>query len=140
MTEKEQQNQVIAMQVRMSKGAEVVSIAELCEIRWQAAILYAQKSYKARQERKTPMAEYNKHCAIDCASKAWHSMGFTENEVAEHIKAFTDTILRKGGTYSSVTDYFCVIMNEDKMYPRADAKAEFMDGDVLNCWSEPNAN
>lgn len=132
MKEKEQRNQFVAMQVRLDKGVETVSIDELCEIRWQAAILYAQKSYKARQERKTPMAEFNKHRAIFCASKVWCSMGFTEYEVAEHVKVFTDTILRKGGTYSSVTDYFCMIMKEDKMYPRADAKAEDIDGGVLH--------
>lgn len=31
MTGKEQQNQVIAMQIRMSKGAEAVSIAEFMD-------------------------------------------------------------------------------------------------------------
>lgn len=139
MTEKEQQNQVIAMQVRLGKGMEAVSISELCEIRWQAAIMYAQKSHKALQERKTPMAEYNKHLAIDCASKVWRSMGFTENEVTEHLKAFTDTILCKGGTYKSVTDYFCMVIKEDKMYPRADANANGIEEGVFHGWDAPNA-
>lgn len=101
-------------------GTECVSVNELCEIRWQAAIMYAQKSYKARSERNNAMAEHNKTLSLSAASNIWHAMGFTENEVTEHRIIFTNTILSKGGTPESVVDYFTALMKENKMYPRAD--------------------
>ena len=110
------------MQERMDE-TETVSINELCEIRWQAAIMYAQKSYKARSDKNNAMAEYNKTLSLNAASKIWHDMGFTENEVTEHRIIFTNTILSKGGTPASVTDYFSILVNENKMYPRADQQA-----------------
>ena len=115
--------EIIRMQERMN-GTECVSVNELCEIRWQAAIMYAQKSYKARSERNNAMAEHNKTLSLSAASKVWDAMGFTENEVIEHKVIFTNTILSKGGTYASVGDYFSEIMKGDKMYPRADHQAE----------------
>lgn len=39
------------MKERLS-GTENVSIQELCEVRWQSAVMYAQKSYRARSEKK----------------------------------------------------------------------------------------
>ena len=110
------------MQERMNE-TETVSINELCEIRWQAAIMYAQKSYKARSDKNNAMAEYNKTLSLNAASNIWHDMGFTENEVTEHRIIFTNTILSKGGTPASVTDYFSILVNENKMYPRADQQA-----------------
>lgn len=110
------------MQERMNE-TETVSINELCEIRWQAAIMYAQKSYKARSDKNNAMAEYNKTLSLNAASNIWHDMGFTENEVTEHRIIFTNTILSKGGTHASVNDYFSTLLNENKMYPRADQQA-----------------
>lgn len=118
MTKEELQlKSMMNVQVRL-KRSELVNVSELCEVRWQAAILYAQKSYSARQERKTSMATYNKTAAIYNAKEVWNAYGFSENEVVEHIKIFEDTILRKGGTYASVTDYFVAIAKADAMYPR----------------------
>ncbi len=111
--------EVLKMQERTS-GMETISINELCEIRWQAAILYAQKSYRARSERNNARAESNKTLSLSEASNIWHAMGFTENEVTEHRIIFTNTILSKGGTPESVVDYFTDLMKENKMYPRAD--------------------
>ena len=111
--------EVLKMQERTS-GMETISINDLCEIRWQAAILYAQKSYRARSERNNARAEYNKTLSLSEASNIWHAMGFTENEVTEHRIIFTNTILSKGGTPESVADYFTDLMKENKMYPRAD--------------------
>ena len=107
------------MQERMNR-TENVSVKELCEIRWQAAVMYAQKSYKARSEKNNAIAEYNKTLSLSTASGVWYDMGFTENEVIEHKVIFTDTILSKGGTHASVSDYFSVLLRENKMYPRAD--------------------
>lgn len=115
--------EVLKMQERTS-GMETISINELCEIRWQAAILYAQKSYRARSERNNARAEYNKTLSLSEASNIWHAMGFTENEVTEHRIIFTNTILSKGGTPESVVNYFTDLMKENKMYPRADQKTE----------------
>lgn len=103
-----------------TNGMETVSVNELCELRWQAAIVYAQKSYKARSERNNGRAEHNKTLSISAASNVWYAMGFTENEVTEHRVIFTNTILSKGGTPESVIDYFKTLMKENKMYPRAD--------------------
>lgn len=107
------------MQERLN-GTENVSIQELCEVRWQSAVMYAQKSYRAQSEKKTSFAEHFKLLSLGTASKVWYAMGFTENEVTEHRVIFTNTILRKGGTYSSVTDYFTDIIKANKYYPRAD--------------------
>lgn len=107
------------MQERMNR-TENVSVNELCEIRWQAAVMYAQKSYKVRSEKNNAIAEYNKTLSLSTASGVWYDMGFTENEVIEHKVIFTDTILSKGGTHASVSDYFSVLLRENKMYPRAD--------------------
>ena len=104
-------------------GLESISVNELCEIRWQAAIMYAQKSYKARSDKNNARAEYNKTLSLNAASNVWYDMGFTENEVTEHRIIFTNTILSKGGTPASVTDYFSILVNENKMYPRADQQA-----------------
>ena len=131
MNEQQEKNVLIAMQMRMSKY-ETVNVGVLCEIRWQAAILYAQKYYKARQERQTTKAEFNKHSALSLVSEVWHSMGFTENEVTEHMKVFTDTILRKGGTYASVGDYFREIIKTSKMYPRADGECNIVPVEVVS--------
>lgn len=59
-------------------------------------------------------------------------MGFTENEVTEHMKVFTDTILRKGGTYASVNDYFREIIKTSKMYPRADGECNIVPVEVVS--------
>lgn len=106
------------MQERMDE-TETVSINELCEIRWQAAIMYAQKSYKARSDKNNAMAERNKTLSLNAASNVWYDMGFTENEVTEHRVIFTNTILSKGGTHASVNEYFSTLLNDNKMYPRA---------------------
>ena len=106
------------MQERMNE-TETVSINELCEIRWQAAIMYAQKSYKARSDKNNAMAERNKTLSLNAASNVWYDMGFTENEVTEHRVIFTKTILSKGGTHASVNEYFSTLLNDNKMYPRA---------------------
>jgi hypothetical protein len=106
------------MQERMN-GTESVSVGELCEIRWQAAIMYAQKSYKARSEKNGAIADYNKTLSLGTASNVWYAMGFTENEVTEHKVIFTNTILSKGGTHASITDYFSELIKGNKMYPRA---------------------
>lgn len=111
------------MQERMN-GTESISVNELCEIRWQAAIMYAQKSYKARSERNNALAEHNKTLSLGTASNVWYAMGFTENEVTEHRVIFTNTILSKGGTHASISDYFDILKKESKMYPRADHQAE----------------
>lgn len=107
-----------------TNGMETVSVNELCEIRWQAAIMYAQKSYRARNERNHSLAEHHKALALTEASKIWQYMGFTECEIIEHKVIFANTILSKGGTYSSVSDYFIVLMKENKMYPRIDQQTE----------------
>jgi len=107
------------MKERLS-GTENVSIQELCEVRWQSAVMYAQKSYRARSEKKTSFAEHFKMLSLGMASKVWYAMGFTENEVTEHRVIFTNTILSKGGTCSSVAEYFKVINETNKVYPRAD--------------------
>lgn len=111
------------MQERMN-GTESISVNELCEIRWQAAIMYAQKSYKARSERNNALAEHNKTLSLGTASNVWYAMGFTENEVTEHRVIFTNTILSKGGTHASISDYFDILKKESKMYPRADQQTE----------------
>lgn len=113
------------------KETEIVSYGELSEIRWQAAIIYAQKYYKARNERNHPVADYNKIRAITEASKVWQYLGFTENEVIEHKLIFTNTILSKGGTYESVGDYFMVLHNENKMSPKALLKEECEHNDLV---------
>ena len=111
------------MQERMNR-TENVPVNELCEILWQAAIMYAQKSYKARSERNNAMAEHNKTLSLNAVSNVWHSMGFTENEVTEHKVIFTKTILSKGGTHESVSEYFSILIKDNKMYPRADQQPD----------------
>jgi len=101
--------------------AETVAISagELVELLWQASIVYAQKYYKAKAERKDAIRDYNKAAALGRAKQAWTIIGFSEYEVIEHVKIYEGTILRKGGTYASVDDYFTEVMKAGTYYPKS---------------------
>jgi len=106
------------MEQRLNESV-AISAGELVELLWQASIVYAQKYYKAMTERKDAIKNYNRTSALGRAKQVWKIMGFSEYEVIEHIKIYENTILRKGGTYESVGDYFTEVMKADTYYPKA---------------------
>ncbi len=109
---------LLNMEQRLEQNVEV-SAGELTELLWQASIMYAQKCYKAKSERKDAIRDFNRTAALGRAKQVWAMMGFSEYEVIEHVKIYEDTILRKGGTYESVGDYFKEVMKADTYYPKA---------------------
>ncbi len=108
---------LLNMEQRLNESV-AISAGELVELLWQASIVYAQKYYKAKAKRKDAIKNYNRTAALGRAKQGWTMMGFSEYEVIEHVKIYENTILRKGGTYASVGDYFKEVMKADTYYPK----------------------
>lgn len=113
-----EKQELLNMEQRLNENV-AISAGELVELLWQASIVYAQKYHKAIVERKDAIKNYNRTAALDRAKQVWMIMGFSEYEAIEHLKVYEKTILSKGGTYDSVSDYFKEIMEEGIYYPKA---------------------
>lgn len=97
---------------------EFVPLSEYCEIYWQAAIMYAQKYHRAMSNKEEDRANHFKTMALSTAMSVWCNIAnFSEKEMHKHVEIFSDTILRNGGSSSSVADYFVKVADAGCMYP-----------------------
>lgn len=99
------------------KQSETIQRSELCEVYWQAAIMYCQKFSMAFRNGEQDRAQYMAAQANHAAEKVWTMMGFSEGEIQQHRAAFNLTIFIEGGSYESVTLYFEKVARLDTLYP-----------------------
>lgn len=92
------------------KDAAIIPIEDLSEIFWQAAINYASKYKYYKQKKAIASSDFNKERAKQLAVLVWQFLGFDEKDIKERQKIFENTILREGGTWKGVNDYFCDVL------------------------------